>query len=175
MAYNLDIHRRSSIRLKEYDYSLEGDYFITICTHRHECILGYIQDSAMQLNPFGRIAQACWEELPSHYPNVVLDEFCIMPNHVHGIIILTDQNPDVGARHASPLQNMPVLGTVIGSFKSASARLINHLRGTLGSPVWQRNYYEHIIRSEKSLEAIQEYINANPAQWAYDQDNPLNF
>lgn len=169
MPYDPEIHHRRSIRLKEYDYSLEGAYFVTICTHQKECLFGDITDAKMHLNQYGSIVQACWGDLPSHYPHVYLDESIIMPNHMHVIILIGPSDGGVGARHA-----LPLLGTIVGSFKSAVARKVNLLRHTPGYPVWQRNYYEHIIRNDKSLEAIQVYIQANPLYWAKDPDNPAS-
>ena len=137
------------------------------------------------LSKIGQLARECWEEIPRHFPDVSLDAFMIMPNHIHGILVIGD----VGARHASPLQNPPPppktgtpvhptgvkkgsIGAIIGSFKSAATKRINELRRTPGEPVWQRNYFEHIIRNEKSLNRIREYIAMNPEQWEFDKENP---
>jgi REP element-mobilizing transposase RayT len=156
------------------------------------CLFGEIVDAEMRLNDAGRMAQQCWCEIPAHFPNVELDEFVVMPNHVHGIIVITlcgrhtdiarvtDANM-VGAQHAVPLPSpksehfqKPVAGsipTIIRSFKSAVAKRINEWRGTLGAPVWQRNYYEHIVRDDESLNRIREYIASNPMQWECDREN----
>ncbi len=111
--------------------------------------------------------------MPDHYPNVELDAFVVMPNHIHGVIIIFDA---VGAELSSAPTHAKrnPLSEIVRGFKAFSARRINELRNSLGSPVWQRNYHEHIIRSEKSLNAIREYILFNPARWASDQDNPVN-
>jgi putative transposase len=180
MRFDPEKHHRRSIRLKGYDYRRQGAYFVTICTHDRLCLFGEVVGGEMRLNEYGRIALGCWKEIPLHFPQAELDAFVVMPNHVHGIIVLT-----VGARHAVPLQNgisekteqfgKPVAGsipTIIRSFKSATTRHINALRGTPGSPVWQRNYYEHIIRNEESLNRIREYIKTNPLRWAMDSENP---
>ncbi len=177
--------RRRSIRLQGYDYRENGAYFVTICTHRRAPLFGEIVGDEMQLNELGVLVQHSWEAIPKHFVNVELDAFVIMPNHVHAIVVLID--PDnlhgdnaVGATHASPLparfdKSGPPsgsLGAVIGSFKSAAAKAINEHRATPGSTVWQRGYYDHIIRSDKSLTAIREYILYNPARWTSDENNP---
>jgi len=100
MKYNPDIHHRRSIRLRDYDYSQAGAYFITICAHNRECLFGEIADGAMRLNAAGEIAMQCWQEIPLHFPHSALDEWVIMPNHLHGIVVLTDT---VGAKNFSPL------------------------------------------------------------------------
>jgi putative transposase len=97
-------HHRRTIRLQGYDYSQVGAYFITICTHNRECLFGTITDGEMILNEYGRIVQQCWLEIPDHFPHAELDGFMVMPNHVHGIVVITDR---VGATHASPLHQMP--------------------------------------------------------------------
>ncbi|MBN1536422.1 MAG: hypothetical protein JW908_06800 [Anaerolineales bacterium] len=130
----------------------------------------------MNLNQFGLIVDEYWQSIPTHFSNVAADmsAWVVMPNHIHGIIVI-----DVGATHASPLPTMhhslyipkPVsLGVIVGSFKSAVARKINILRRTPGAPVWQQNYYEHIIRDETEWESILNYINTNPARWIEDRE-----
>ena len=188
MPYDPERHLRRSIRLKDYDYSQAGAYFVTVCTHGQECLFGEIEDGIMCLNPLGLIVRACWDNLPNHYPNVELDAFTVMPNHVHGIVVLAD--PGVGARLPRPNESLrpdragepcpytrivtPALGHIVAYFKYQSAKRINRLRGTAGFRVWQRNYYEHIIRSQKSLDAIRRYIEDNPIQWPFDPENPSN-
>jgi putative transposase len=172
-------HRRS-IRLKEYDYSQPGEYFLTICTNNHECIFGNIIHEEMKLSPEGKIAQRCWEEMPKHFSNVQLDEYIIMPNHIHGIIILTDSM--VGTRHAVSLREQfakPVIGsvpTIVRSFKSATTKRIHEIRNTPSLPVWQSRFFERIIRSDKELDNIREYIFNNVLKWAYESqhENPDN-
>jgi REP element-mobilizing transposase RayT len=130
----------------------------------------------MQLNDAGRVVAECWLGIPDHFSGVELDADVVMPNHFHGIII-------VGARHAVPLPitspperfGKPVTGsipTILRSFKSAVTKGINELYGTPGATIWQRNYYEHIIRHDESLNRIRQYINDNPLQWALDRENP---
>lgn len=149
---------RKNPRLKDYDYASAGAYFVTICTHHKQAIFGQIKQGLMELNPYGQQAERAWQEIPQHFSTVVLDEFIVMPNHIHGIVFVDRER----ARHASPLQQAPSLGAVIGGFKSAAARLINQQRAPPGAPVWQRNYYEHVIRNEKSLSEIREYTANNP-------------
>jgi REP element-mobilizing transposase RayT len=164
--------------LREYDYSQTGAYFITICTHERICLFGDIMNGEMRLNDAGWIVQQCWDQIPEHSPHVELGEFIVMPNHVHGIIVIAE-TPNVGARHAVPLPEKfckPVPGsipTIVRSFKSAVTKRINELRNTPGAPVWQRNYYEHIIRNEESLNRIRKYIANNPTQWELDRENPV--
>jgi len=167
MKYNPEIHHRRSIRLKDYDYSQEGAYFITICTKNRECIFGRIVDGKMQLNKFGEIVRYTWFDLPNHNTNVELDQFIIMPNHIHGIIIIT-----VGAGSEPAPTQKHGLFEIIRQFKTFSAKRINEIRNTPNLPVWQRNYYEHIIRTEDELHRIREYIINNPLQWQYDRENP---
>ena len=165
--------KRRSIRLKGYDYTEAGAYFVTICTQDRTCLFGDVVDEEIRLNEAGQVVQAVWDELPNHYPNVELDEFVVMPNHVHGIIVIV--GADVGAGF-KPAPTIPVkrhgLAEIVRALKTFSARRINELRGTPGRSVWQRNYYEHIIRDEESLNRIREYIANNPAQWALDRENP---
>ena len=185
-SYNPEKHHRRSIRLCNYDYSRAGAYFITVCTRNRECLLGDMVEGRMYLNEVGRLAQAAWEELPLHYPHVDLDVWKIMPNHVHGIVVLTAEGVESheGAG-LGQVSNLPLpssnanagavrhgLPEVIRAFKTFSARRINALLGTVGTPFWQRNYYEHVIRDEESLNRIRRYIVDNPARWSEDPENP---
>ncbi|MBW6513041.1 MAG: transposase [Desulfuromonadaceae bacterium] len=204
MAYNPDIHHRRSIRLRDYDYSRTGAYFVTICAWQRECLFGEVADGMNALSPNGQIVLDVWENLPHHYPHAELDEFVVMPNHVHGIIVLhgethTDRPGavDVGAgcdvkveavkvragcgvKVRAGLKPAPTvmpmkrhgLSEIVRGFKTFSARRINQLRDTPGVPVWQRNYYERIIRDERELEAIRQYINDNPITWHDDENHP---
>jgi len=168
-------HRRS-LRLQGYDYRRVGACFITICARDRACLFGEVVGCEVRLNEVGAFVRACWEEIPAHFPNVHLDAFVIMPNHVHGIVWLVTP---VGARHAVPLPRerfgRPLSGsipTIVRSFKAAVTRRINGHRGTPGASVWQRNYYEHLIRDDESLDCIREYIANNPRQWGIDRENP---
>jgi len=168
MNFDPQIHHRRSIRLQGYDYSQAGAYYFTIVVYMRECLFGEIVASEIKLNQFGEIVRQTWFDLPNHYTNIELDEFCIMPNHVHGIIMLTNVgNPTADA--AIQTNNIP-LSEVIRAFKSFSARRINVARQTQGIPVWQRNYYEHIIRDQQEYLAIQAYIIQNPRNWEYDNE-----
>ena len=148
------LHRRS-IRLQGFDYSQAGAYFITICTHNRALFL--------QAERVQEVVRSAWHDLPVRFPSVVLDEFVIMPNHVHGIISLR------GAASGAP-----TLGRVVRAFKSVSAITANEALGRSGQPFWQRNYYEHVIRDEEELNAVRRYVRENPLRWSDDPDNPAN-
>ena len=158
--------RRKRLRLREYDYSSSGMYFVTVSTHNRISLFGKVVEGAMRLNRLGTIVEEAWYELRSHYPCVHLDSFVVMPNHVHGIIILTEKT---SSREKSTKRHS--LSEVIRAFKTFSARKINQLRNKKES-VWQRNYYEHIIRNEESRGQIREYIETNPQRWHLDRENP---
>lgn len=169
-------HHRRSIRLKDYDYAQPGAYFVTVCTYRWQHLFGEIVDGAMVLNPLGQAIQEEWLRTVIIRPYVELDEYIVMPNHVHGIIMVKEHGR--GTMHRAPTIERfgkPVSGslpTIVRGFKSASTKRINRLRGTPGQHVWQRNYYEHIIRDERSLNRIRQYIFNNPQQWHVDRYNP---
>jgi REP element-mobilizing transposase RayT len=167
-------HRCRSIRLPGYDYAQPGAYFVTICIHGRECVLGEVVDDRVTLSPFGEVVDECWRDLPSHFRELLLDRFAVTPHHVHGILVL------VGATHASPL---PVgttahgprsgsLAAIVGSFKSATTRRVNRVRGAPQAPLWQRGYYEHVIRDEGDLEKIRTYVAQNPLSWELDGNHP---
>jgi len=180
MSYDPNRHHRRSIRLRGYDYTRAGMYFVTICAKDRECLLGEVAGGEMRVNRQGEIVAAYWQAMPRHFSNLELDAFVIMPNHMHGIIMI------VGAKHlpqfpnASPLRSsQPPHGTqpaslaaIVQNFKSVSARKINLARGTPGAPVWQRNYYEHIVRNQADLQRIREYVANNPLKWDLDQLHP---
>lgn len=163
MTYNPDIHHRRSIRMRGFNYSLVGTYFITICTSNKACILGNIHNEQMRLNELGQIAEAWWENIPYHFPTVQLDQFVIMPNHIHGIVAIGDRHTTV---------NGSLLGRIVAYFKYQSSKQINLVCNTPGQRVWQRNYWEHIVRNEAALSRIQEYILDNPVKWNHDKLNP---
>ena len=171
MNYDPDKHHRRSIRLRGYDYEQAGAYFTTICIHDRRSMFGEVEHEQMRLNPYGHIVTECWCDLVKHYPNVELDAFVVMPNHVHGIIVLTDDD-NVGAGLKPAPTGRHGLPEIVRAFKTFSARRINQMRNTPGVPVWQRNYYEHVIRNEEDLEDIRQYIVGNPAQWPEDVENP---
>jgi putative transposase len=151
--------RRRSLRLPGYDYSQAGAYFITACTHNRAMLFGEVIGGDVRLNEMGTIVQQTWDDLPTHYHGIDLDAFIVMPNHVHGVIILADQSE---RRHAIP--------EIVRGFKTFSARRVNERAGKSGVR-WQRGYYEHIIRNEKALGRIRAYIANNPARWADDPEN----
>jgi len=185
MLFREGRHHRKSIRIKEYDYTQAGAYFVTIVTYQRDSLFGDIDDGEMTLNAFGTIADECWRAIPEHFPFVELGAHVIMPNHVHGIIVIrADESASngivpqhVGATHASPLPKQPrgpaprSLGAIVGSFKSAVTHRIGREHNATG--IWQRNYYEHIIRDEKDLQCITDYIEANPSRWDEDDENPV--
>ena len=158
------LHHRRSIRLRGYDYTLAGAYFVTICTQARVCLFGDIVVDKMRLNAAGQLLQAAWDALPDHYPHVELDEFVIMPNHVHGIIVLNSDPAVTTTRHGLP--------EIVRALKTFSSRHINEQNQTEGVQLWQRNYWEHVIREESELNSIREYIQNNPLQWEMDQLNP---
>jgi putative transposase len=155
-------HQRRSIRLKGYDYSQVGTYFITVCTYRREPIFGNIVGGEMQLNEYAKIVLRCWNHLPEHCPNMQSSTFVIMPNHIHGIVVIKDTK---SVRRYS-------LPEIVRVLKMSSTRRINNMRGTAGTPVWQRNYWEHIIRNQEALNRVHNYILANPERWHLDRENP---
>ena len=167
---------RHSFRLQGYDYTQVGAYFITIVSHQRSSLFGKILDGELIPNTVGQIVQFTWNALPAHFPGTGLDAFIIMPNHIHGIVHITERRrQSVGAQHAAPLRpyvQPGSLGVIVRSFKAAVTKRINETRGTPKTPVWQRNYYEHVIRNEESLQRIREYILNNPAQWDLDPENP---
>jgi putative transposase len=197
MPYDPARHHRRSIRLAQYDYSLAGAYFVTVCAHERNCLFGDVVDADMLLNDAGRLVQTAWDELPGRFPGVELDGFMIMPNHVHGIVILggaaivgtgpgavgaglalpwepgaaIGAHSNQGAASSAPTPATATLGDVIRAFKSISALYVNRQLMRSGS-LWQRNYYERIIRDEAELQRIREYIETNPARWADDSENP---
>ena len=185
---NLLSHRRS-IRLKAYDYSRKGAYFITICTQNRECLFGRIVDQEMCLSDGGRMVQVVWNDLPSNYPGIEIDAFVIMPNHIHGIIIIHDRRGEPcvrlvgygrkkGEHKVRPYGTRPdSLGRVVQGFKSKTTHeYIGGVKQMGWTPfsgkLWQRNYYDHIVRNDEELNRIREYISDNPRRWDMDRENP---
>jgi REP element-mobilizing transposase RayT len=173
MKHEVEDQHRRSIRLKGYDYAQEGMYFFTICTYNRQLLFGNVKNGEMKLNKFGRVVCDEWRQSTDIRREIELDMFIVMPNHLHGIVMMTDR--DVGATGGSPFPSGPSkhsLGAFIAGFKSAITTRINKICGTPQVPIWQRNYYEHVIRDEESLKRIREYILNNPAQWDLDPENP---
>ena len=166
-------HIRRSIRLKEFDYSNPWWYYVTICTHTRNNLFGKVINAQMRLNEFGKIVNEEWLKTEEIRKNVDLDYYVVMPNHFHGILIINSRDtarcvPTNGNRKFGEMipGSLPV---IIRSFKSAVTKRINELRKKTDSPVWQKNYYEHIIRNEKDLFFTRRYIELNPLKWELDE------
>ncbi len=185
MKYNPDKHHRQSIRLKGYDYASAGAYFITLCAFQKQHLFGEVVDGKMVLNELGSIVHFEWKWTEIVRPTIDMDVYVVMPNHLHGIVVFgSDENPilrkndiagDVGADSCPPLQpplHRPKrsLGSFISQFKATTTKRINNLRGTPGTSVWQRDYYERIIRNDK-LNRVRQYIEYNPRNWETDEEN----
>jgi len=169
----LDRHHRRSVRLKGHDYAQPGAYFVTVCTRDRECLLGEVVDGEMRLNEYGMAVREEWLKTAELRETVELDACTIMPNHMHGIIVITNGK---GTARRAPTERFgkPVadsIPTIMRAFKSASTKHINVIRRTPGTPVWLRNYYEHIIRNDDELKAIRQYILSNPANWTADENH----
>lgn len=169
-------HHRRSIRLPGYDYSAAGAYFITICTQARECLFGQVMDGEMRLNAMGEIVREEWEKSAAMRVEIEICEYVVMPNHFHAIVVIRWGDRPVARTEERPVAPTPPtgpkpksIGALIAGFKSAATTRINQIRKTPGAPVWQRNYYEHIIRGEQSYEKIAEYILNNTQQWEADQ------
>ena len=170
---NSSKHRRS-IRLKGYDYSAKGAYFVTVCALSRKLLFGNIESGEMRINKIGEIVQRFWKEIPQHFPHVKLDEYVIMPNHIHGILVIEDGI--VGANNYSPSKvglskgTSKTIGSVIRGFKIGVTKWMR--QHTKIEHIWQRNFYEHVIRNEDELNLVREYIQNNPKQWEMDRENP---
>ena len=186
MTHNPKIHRRRSLRLTEYDYTQVGAYFVTIVLQNRLCLFGEIINTEMQLSEAGKMGHQAWEALPDRFPTITIDTFTIMPNHLHGIIMINQPTvaaqPTVGAAlvAARPVAMavQPTLGDIIGAYKSLTT--VEYTRGVktmkwtpFPRRLWQRNYYEHIIRDDDALGRIRQYIIDNPGQWDFDRENPF--
>jgi len=192
-----DRPNRKSIRLQHYDYSQPGAYFVTICVAHKACLFGHIVDGDACLNDIGRTVARTWAELPLNYTGVETDAFVVMPNHIHGILLLNldHHHPTIPSRvgvgtdpytgnagmhpvnHPTEPTTIPGLPELIRRFKTLSTKRYRDLLAPNNRPatraaLWQRNYYEHVIRDERSLEQIRDYIIGNPAQWDLDSENP---
>ena len=196
MTFNPEIHHRRSIRLRDYDYASAGAYFVTICTQGRECFFGHIDNEMMALNDAGRMLEKVWNELPQRFVGIELDAFVVMPNHVHFIVFLVGaplvgarlvgiqeqeaHNPadscgqDLGGHKTRPYGQ--TITDVIGAFKSITTQ--EYTVGVKQSDwpsflgrLWQRNYYERVVRNEGELNGYREYIEFNPLRWADDEEN----
>jgi putative transposase len=188
MTYEPARHHRRSIRLRGYDYTQAGAYFVTLCVQGRECLFGTGAAGEMILIELGQIVQEEWKRSSEIRREIELDEFVVMPNHTHGIVWIVEMNdvrahgrppqpgstPLVRADGRPPQRAPKSLGSFVAGFKSAATKRINEQRGMPGVPVWQHNYYEHIIRNDADLQRIREYIANNPLKWELDQLHPSN-
>ena len=192
MKYDSAIHHRRSIRLRGHDYAQDGFYFVTICCHQRQPLFGEIAEGKMMLNAAGGIVNTVWRELPNHYPGITLGEYVVMPNHFHGIIHIVGAQfiaPEFSTTHQGVIKQgalkqgtlkqgtlkqgamnrAPTVGNIIRAFKARCTYAINTINESAGAPIWQRNYYEHVIRNEESYLKIAEYIQTNPLRWQNDR------
>ena len=181
------------MRLRERDYSAAGKYFLTICARSRESIFGTIENKSMLLSPIGIIAERYWKNIPRHFPNTRLDEFCIMPNHIHGILIIENVSKvgvqyNVYKSHIEPLQpdepqhsieprfhsfqhTVPKsIGSIIRTYKTSVTKRCKE--NGFDQFIWQRNFHDRVIRDDSELKRIQDYIRNNPANWEIDDENP---
>ncbi len=182
MVFNPVTHRRRSIRLKKYDYSQSGAYFVTVCTKNRKCLFGKIVDGNMFLNGIGLMIQMVWGAIPEYYSGIKIDKFAIMPNHIHGIIIIVGAGPRACPGEGQPRGVAPTLSLpdVVHRFKTITTK--QYVDGVkqrgwtrFSGRLWQRNYYEHIIRDETELNLAREYIINNARKWDLDRENPDNY
>jgi REP element-mobilizing transposase RayT len=180
MKFDPADHHRKSIRLKGYDYAQSGGYFVTLVTLWREYLFGEIVEGKVHQSPLGRIVDECWRSIPEHFPNVELGAYVVMPNHIHGIIIIYDGR---GTIYRAPTHYAPIierfgkptvgsLPTIVRTFKSTVTRRAE--RELNSGNIWQRNYYEHILRDQADWERISTYIADNPLNWGDDEENPAN-
>lgn len=183
MIFDAQRHRRRSLRLKGHDYAEAGAYFVTVCTQGRTWMFGEVVGDSVVLNDAGRSVQDVWNGLPSRFPTIALDAFVVMPNHVHGIVVIRDSDEGAASSAPTPHDGVPGpvgaglalpdrLGDIVRAFKSLSAITVNRLLSRSGQPLWQRNYYERVIRSDAELDRVRAYIANNPARWATDPENP---
>lgn len=177
---------RRSIRLQGYDYSQPGAYFVTIVTHARSMLLGDVNKGTMVLNGLGEAAAESWGWLTTAFQHVRLDEWVVMPNHVHGIIVLVEDGTWAGDSRAAPTARpgrfaafvdpsqakRAALPQIVGAFKTVAGQRIDQIRRTPGVPVWQRGYYDHVVRGEVELKRIRGYLVGNPGKWEEDEENP---
>ena len=194
--FNPDIQHRRYVRLKGFDYSKAGAYFVTVCAWQRGCLFGEIVDGKMRLNEYGRIVENEWLKTPEVRNNIELDYYIVMPNHFHGILVLND---NVGAtrwvaqdktmhermihtiyeraiHRIAPTKTLQsnTIGSILGQFKSIVTKQINKIRDNPGCPVWQRNFYEHVVRNDDELNRARQYVMDNPLKWELDEENPVN-
>jgi len=157
--------KRKRIRLKEYDYSQPGAYFVTVCARDRACVFGEIDNDTVLLTAAGKAVEEALIALPERFRALGIDSYAVMPNHVHAILFITEEN--TGAASSAP-----TLGRIMRAFKSLSAHSVRSSGGCSKSGLWQRSYYEHVVRTEADLNGIRQYILDNPLQWELDEENP---
>jgi REP element-mobilizing transposase RayT len=163
--------QRRSIRLRDFDYTRNHAYFVTLCSAERRCLFGHASEGEVVLSAIGQIVASAWQEIPQLTPGLKIDSWVVMPNHVHGIVIL----PGADGRSPTPSQSGPrsgSLGAVIGGFKSAVSREARRRLHVGDAPIWRRNYFERIARSDREFEAMRDYIANNPARRDEDPDHP---
>jgi putative transposase len=174
MSHTHSYFSRQSLRLKDYDYARAGMYFVTVCTFGRACILGSAGEDASNLSEFGHMVQEAWLALPSRYPGIDVDAFVVTPNHVHGIVVLDGLSEGGQAQGPDPTMTLP---QVVHRFKSFTTSQYCDFReaepfGLHVGKLWQRNYYEHVIRDETDLQRVRQHIQDNPLNWRLDAENP---
>lgn len=169
MSFDPARHHRRSIRLKGWDYSRASRYFVTLCVKNRMPVLGCVRSEKVELSEIGRIADFTWQWLPERYPYVELDEYRVMPDHLHGIVMIKDTWRDDSRIVPPDGRGAKPLGGLIGAFKTVSTKKINSLRGTPGVRFWQRDFFDRIIRGDADLLRIREYIRNNPSRWFIDK------
>ena len=157
--------RRTSNRLSCWNYANTAAYFVTLVVRERTCLFGEVVNGEMILNPFGSVVDESWRWLREQYDHIELDAYVVMPNHLHGIIVITNNQSGQSVSQGKPL------GRLIGAFKTVSTKQINELRSTPGESIWQRGFYDRVIRNEAELESVREYISGNPAKWDEDPEN----
>ena len=187
MKFDPNTQHRRSIRLKGYDYTQAGAYFITICSQNRECLFGEIAEGEMHLSAAGNLIQTVWNQIPAYYPGIDIAEFVVMPNHIHGIIIIVGAGPracpdSMEPQNSGQPQGVAPTGVLslpdmVHRFKTMTTKRYADGVKQSGWPpfpgrLWQRNYWEHVIRNESDYLRISEYIHNNPARWAQDRLNP---
>ena len=161
------MRERKPNRLTDYDYSQNGYYFVTLCAKDKREFFGSIAEGKMDLNKYGEIVNRCWYELPVHYLNCSSDAFVVMPNHLHGIIVINNEDAVGNGLKPFPTHG---LSEIMRGFKTFSSRRINEIKD-FDKFQWQKSFYDHIVRDEESLRRIREYICFNPLKWEMDIEN----
>ncbi len=162
------MHNRRSMRLPDYDYSQSGVYFVTICTYGFARLFGRISDGKMRLNELGLLVEEEWTRTAIIRPTVDVDLYVVMPNHFHGLLWISERKSEQNPEYTATIRSNS-LGSIIAQFKSIVTKRSRGISSAASSPIWKRNYYDHIVRNERSLERIRKYILENPARWSDDR------